>query len=309
MENNSRIFLTSDLWFYRHNAMTLFGRPFADVNEMNETLIENWNCAVGDDDTVFVLGGFNYDSTKYEHLLNNLRGKIILVPLTTDTLVVNQNYNFLRYQFTDILSSVLNRFDDVPSKEVLAGLLKIGNMFVKDRNIAKKMSEDEFTTLLYGAVLRYMISQNNVNAELADMVVSLCSAIAYKGDSADALESKLSERAGAKWGNAEKADLTQTVIDAVNIDAPCKYWTRLLESDEPFILSNKNILEIPEHGVVLSAYPLLDWNGKSHGVLNIHGGMTRSDLYEGRFNVRTDLCGFAPVGLQSIIDLNKIVNK
>jgi len=35
-------------------------RPFAGIDEMNGTLIANWNSAVSDADEVYILGDFMY---------------------------------------------------------------------------------------------------------------------------------------------------------------------------------------------------------------------------------------------------------
>ena len=50
------MWFTSDLHFGHANIIEYSGRPFADVDEMNEALIERWNDAVQPDDLVWVLG-------------------------------------------------------------------------------------------------------------------------------------------------------------------------------------------------------------------------------------------------------------
>lgn len=304
------IFLTSDLWFYRHNAIGIFKRPFEDVAHMNEALTEKWNCTVSDDDMVFVLGGFNYDNTKYESIMNNLRGRIFLVPLATDTLIAQQNTNFMRYNYSDIIAPLLNKFDNVPSLDTIKVLEAMCIKFAVDESSKRrKISRDAFTDQLYGMILRYMVGRDEVNAELADMIVELCTSIVYDDGDVKQILADLKERVTRKFENrtVDENDGCQLLLDRVSVDAPTKYWEKLVATENTFTMCEKNIIEIPEHGVVLSAYPLLDWNGKSHGTLNIHGGMVKSNLYEGRFNVRTDLCDFAPVSLQSIIELNNVV--
>lgn len=309
MEGNN-VFLTSDLWLYRHNAISIFSRPFENIEQMNNTLIENWNCTVGDDDIAVVLGGFNYDNTKYEMLLNTLRGKIVLLPLTTDILVFNQNVNFLRFNYSDIVSPLLNRFDDRMSTETLNGLQTLAISVAAEEKINSKLTKEEFMNQMYGVILKYMIAHNEVNAELADMLVELCSAMLYDGADGNKMLNDMRGAIKEKFENGNGAgDPCEAILNAVGVMPPMKYWARLEEGDDPFTMHSGSVLEIPEYGVVLSAYPLLDWNGKNKGVLNIHGGMVKSNLYEGRFNVRTDLCNFAPVSLSSIIELNKMVKR
>ena len=48
----------ADLHLGHVNAIGFDNRPFADVTEMNETLIHRWNSVVSRADTVYVLGDF-----------------------------------------------------------------------------------------------------------------------------------------------------------------------------------------------------------------------------------------------------------
>ena len=53
---------------------------FDSIEEMNETIIQNWNSVVKDEDIIYVLGDFfmGHIST-IEPILNRLKGKIILI--------------------------------------------------------------------------------------------------------------------------------------------------------------------------------------------------------------------------------------
>lgn len=48
----------SDLHIGHANAIKFDNRPFADINEMNNAIIENWNSRVKTTDTVYILGDF-----------------------------------------------------------------------------------------------------------------------------------------------------------------------------------------------------------------------------------------------------------
>ncbi|MBQ3295468.1 MAG: hypothetical protein IJH00_03165 [Erysipelotrichaceae bacterium] len=50
------IYLTSDLHFGHKWAIGSHDRPFASVEEMNETLLRNYNSIVRDEDIVYILG-------------------------------------------------------------------------------------------------------------------------------------------------------------------------------------------------------------------------------------------------------------
>ena len=73
------IFFTSDSHFGHARIIELCGRPFADVNQMNEALIERWNAVVGPEDTVYHLGDFFMGPRETVFLRKRLNGKIILI--------------------------------------------------------------------------------------------------------------------------------------------------------------------------------------------------------------------------------------
>jgi len=60
----SKIWFTSDQHFGHANIIKLCGRPFKDVSEMDQTIIENWNKEVKPEDTVYCLGDFAYKNAK-----------------------------------------------------------------------------------------------------------------------------------------------------------------------------------------------------------------------------------------------------
>lgn len=54
----STIFFTSDCHFFHKNIVSFCNRPFKDVNDMNEQMIERWNEKITNKDTVYCLGDF-----------------------------------------------------------------------------------------------------------------------------------------------------------------------------------------------------------------------------------------------------------
>lgn len=83
----SKIFFTSDLHF-NHDREFVYGpRGFKSIEEMNETLIKNWNETVTNTDDIYVLGDF-FLGTDYDYIdevLNKLNGHIHLVVGNHDT--------------------------------------------------------------------------------------------------------------------------------------------------------------------------------------------------------------------------------
>lgn len=74
------IYVTADLHLGHANIIKYCDRPFATVDEMNETIIEKWNYLVRDEDVVYVLGDMALCSrSKVETLIARLRGYKVLV--------------------------------------------------------------------------------------------------------------------------------------------------------------------------------------------------------------------------------------
>lgn len=74
------IWFTADLHFWHSRIIKHCQRPFTCVEEMNRTLINNWNSCVREDDTVYVLGDmFWCGRKKAETIIKNLNGAKVLI--------------------------------------------------------------------------------------------------------------------------------------------------------------------------------------------------------------------------------------
>lgn len=58
IREETEIFFTSDLHLGHTNIIHHCKRPFSSTEEMDETLIQNWNKVVGPDDIAYILGDF-----------------------------------------------------------------------------------------------------------------------------------------------------------------------------------------------------------------------------------------------------------
>ena len=85
------VFFTSDTHFGHANIIRFCKRPFENVEEMNEVLIENWNKVVSDDDTVFHLGDFG-GSNVWKEIIPRLKGHINLIIGNHDRKNLRQGY-------------------------------------------------------------------------------------------------------------------------------------------------------------------------------------------------------------------------
>ncbi|MCG9727873.1 hypothetical protein [Vibrio brasiliensis] len=75
-----KLWLCSDLHFYHDNILKYQQdtRPFDNIDDMNEFIVEHWNSVVSDTDIVFDLGDMFFCSVdKCEAILNRLQGHII----------------------------------------------------------------------------------------------------------------------------------------------------------------------------------------------------------------------------------------
>lgn len=74
-----RVFFTSDTHHGHARIIELCKRPFRDVQEMDETMIRNWNAIVGERDTVYHLGDFSLGGVPSSIFRKRLNGRIHLL--------------------------------------------------------------------------------------------------------------------------------------------------------------------------------------------------------------------------------------
>ena len=69
-----KIYFIADTHFNHKNILEYCNRPFADVEEMNKILVNNWNDTVKHDDIVYMLGDFcmgnKHEIKKFTEKLN-----------------------------------------------------------------------------------------------------------------------------------------------------------------------------------------------------------------------------------------------
>ena len=70
----SNIYFTSDTHFNQQRTLDLSKRPFKNLEEMNNTMIKNWNDVVTSKDLVIHCGAFG----EYDYI-KQLNGKVILI--------------------------------------------------------------------------------------------------------------------------------------------------------------------------------------------------------------------------------------
>jgi len=104
--SKSKVFFTSDTHFFHSKIIGYTGRPFENVEQMNQTLIENWNRVVPRDGIVFHLGDFAFASEEnWNSILDKLKGKIYLILGNHDMKMAGKE--------------VMNRFEEVTLQKII----------------------------------------------------------------------------------------------------------------------------------------------------------------------------------------------
>lgn len=98
-----KTFFISDLHLFHENALRFDQRPFANVEEMNAILYNNWNSVVTNEDFVYILGDISMKvNTEVIEYFATLKGHKILVKGNHDKL---QDHRY-RTLFDDVVDYV-----------------------------------------------------------------------------------------------------------------------------------------------------------------------------------------------------------
>lgn len=75
-----KVFVIADTHFGHENIIKYCNRPFNSIEEMNSTIIKNWNETVSNRDVVIHLGDVGLGSKQYiSNIIKQLNGKKILI--------------------------------------------------------------------------------------------------------------------------------------------------------------------------------------------------------------------------------------
>jgi calcineurin-like phosphoesterase family protein len=87
------IYFTSDTHFHHKNIIKYSNRPFKDIEEMNDKIVENWNKTVKPNDLVFHLGDVIF--SKDHSILKKLNGNINFLWGNHDK---DASWNYIHYK-------------------------------------------------------------------------------------------------------------------------------------------------------------------------------------------------------------------
>jgi calcineurin-like phosphoesterase family protein len=104
-ESGDNLYFIADTHFDHGNIRIFCNRPFSNLSEMNDSMIDNWNRTVTDDDTVFILGDFCWSSgQRYLEFARKLKGKKILI-------LGNHDFNRLPEDWAGCFEAVYERLE------------------------------------------------------------------------------------------------------------------------------------------------------------------------------------------------------
>lgn len=96
-------YFIADTHFGHENALAFDNRPFKTIEEHDNTLIENWNQAVGMEDDVFILGDISwYNASRSIEIVKSLNGnKHLIVGNHDKKLLKNREFQSLFMEITN----------------------------------------------------------------------------------------------------------------------------------------------------------------------------------------------------------------
>jgi len=95
MYQSDNTFFISDIHFNHGKIIPYCKRPFVNVDEMNQAMVDNWNSVVKDGDHVFFLGDLYWKNPNLAvKLLNKLKGNIYCVKGNHDSFNVKVQERF-----------------------------------------------------------------------------------------------------------------------------------------------------------------------------------------------------------------------
>lgn len=105
-----KYFIISDTHFNHANIIKYCNRPFKDVNEMNETMIKNWNEVVSNQDIVLHLGDVALGSKdEARKIIKRLNGRKILIKGNHDNWT-DEFYKECGFEYVSRYPIVWNQF-------------------------------------------------------------------------------------------------------------------------------------------------------------------------------------------------------
>ncbi len=144
-----KIYMISDTHFNHKNIIKYCNRPFKDINEMNNTIIDNWNEIVKKEDVVYHLGNFFFESEfNLKAIVTRLNGTIYLIRDNYDSLTV-KSYEDCGIKVLMDVPIILDEYKIVLSHKPLPDTMIKGGYINIYGHIHQKKLEDIYETTLF----------------------------------------------------------------------------------------------------------------------------------------------------------------
>ncbi len=108
---NTNIWFTADTHFWHSNVIKYTKRPFKNVYDMNQTLINNWNKVVKSNDIIYILGDLCLSgSKKAKEIISQLNGYKILIQGNHD----KSKTRILKWGINEIHPELIIKINNTP---------------------------------------------------------------------------------------------------------------------------------------------------------------------------------------------------
>lgn len=172
-----KTYIISDTHFNHSNIIRYCNRPFKDIDEMNNAIINNWNRIVKKDDVIYHLGDF-FLGSKYDlkDIVNKLNGTIYLIRGNHDRLTI-KSYEESGIHILKNAPIILEDYKVMLSHRPLPDtMIKEGNINIHG-HIHNKKLEDEYDNSLFTKS-----KHKNVSCDVTDFKPILLKDIIKSGD-------------------------------------------------------------------------------------------------------------------------------
>lgn len=118
---HNKVWFTSDLHFWHKNICKYCNRPYDNLEEMHESIIQNWNSVVKEDDIVFILGDLGFCGIeKLRPLLTRLNGILYVIQGNHDSdkvLITLYNEKIIN-NFSRLIQITITGDEECPNQDL-----------------------------------------------------------------------------------------------------------------------------------------------------------------------------------------------
>lgn len=177
------IYYTSDLHLGHNNVIRFDNRPFSSVEEMDKTLIDNWNSRVTDKDDIYIVGDLIYKSSKPAvEYLKQLKGKKHLIIGNHEKAILNNPEAMSYFESIEKMQHItdgrnqicLCHFPIIEWNGYFKGHYHIYGHIHNSKNHAFKVMKDEPRALNAGCMINNYIPVTFQELQVNNMI--------YKGE-------------------------------------------------------------------------------------------------------------------------------